>query len=168
MSKADAAEFLRQLAHSSPGDSSQPRVIVVKASRELKAFVARALETLETVSHGLKHSRSMASLPSASRPLEQVEARAAVLGLLQISDSFRYAASYAAAYDRADPLTRARQKPTLASTLKYLSAGLLRVYVDGHDDHCGTELALVRRLVSDTASMHTPSQPHAPEHELLN
>ncbi|MEN9580715.1 MAG: hypothetical protein RJA70_3724 [Pseudomonadota bacterium] len=168
MSKTEAAEFLRQLAHESPGDGSQPRVILVKASRELKTFVSSALETLEDMSRALKEADAPASLDGLADALEAVEARAADLELPALGDAFRYAVTLAAAFERCDWLTQARRKVTFASLLKYLSAALLRVYVDGHDENCGMELLEIRRLINEASPNHACCREAVPERELMN
>lgn len=151
MSKADAADFLRKLAQSTAGDSTQPRVIVVRSSRETKTFVASALEQLELAGNALQSGASSQTTGQLSACFESIAFRASEHGLHQLTDAVCYAETLATLATLAGTAEKEPLTAAFSAILKYLSAAMLRVYVDGGDQNCGEELGVIRRIVVESS-----------------
>lgn len=150
-SKADAAAFLHQLAQSTPATRDQPRVIMVRADRETKTFVARALESLDQCSQSLDDSVDTDTAQVLLQRFGELGVTAQQKGLIMLADTLFYAETLASlatgsTSTRAKSPAEHRWASVFSVILRNLSAALLRVYVDGDDHHCQAELTTVRRL----------------------
>ncbi len=169
MSKADAADFLRKLAQSKSDDPNQPRVIVVRSSRETKSFVASALEQLELAGKAIDSSAATDGTAELVSCFESISYSANQHGLAKLSDAIRHAETLAALTKLADQAEQERLNSAFSAILKYLSAAMLRVYVDGGDHNCSDELAVIRRIVTDSArKLGFAVNTHAGDSRVLN
>lgn len=144
MDKTDVASLLEALTVA--GESHQaPRVLFVRADTSQKAFIARALKGLESLSEAMPLLPSQLTLVLDTLvPLEQ---EAAERGLLELAECARVTNALAA-----DLFEPACQSETYLASfeplVRLLSTLLLRVYITGSDAGGSAEREQAQRLVT--------------------
>ncbi len=166
MRKADAAAFIEQLAQAAPLEADKPRVILVRANRQLKLFVAKGLESIEEGSQSLDNAVDSDTAQELLERFQTLSAESHALGLHKLGDTLCYAETLAglvtvAVGRSADTPAEHRWASVFSVILRNLSAALLRVYVEGTDDNCDPELMMIRRLVYETSPKPGLSVAHA-------
>lgn len=143
MSKSDVARLLDTLT--SKGASEQaPRVLFVRASSSQKAFIARALHALESLSDAIPLRRLR--MPQVLDALIPLESEAAERGLLELAECTRATNLLATALFSEDELSTPHSD-AMARLVRLLSTLLLRVYITGTDAGGHIEREQAQRLV---------------------
>lgn len=136
--------LLAQATNTSPTGENTAQLWVIRAGKEQKSFVAKALELIERLDAWREHDVS----PEA---VADVESDAQRLGFLEVSKAMRAVGKMLLTYN-----VRAYQHPTATETLppvpssasRPLSALLLRVYLTGTDVGGHVEREQVQELIA--------------------
>ena len=165
MTKAEVAAFLSSLTGSSKSDADAPCVIMVRAAPETKTFIAEALEYLDDVSTALGTKDTPVHvalrLNDAEHRFRELGQRARYLNLRNIALGARHAELMTALLT--SRMQRSLGDPaSLRQLIPLLSAMLLRLYVDGNDQRCTTELHKIQELMHRSAqTVPFPGKPAA-------